>query len=390
VRIARVDLLLPGALAAAFVFTMVLWSGSGPANTPSVRDALAVLAVLEAAALVLASNWFLHRKPRAFHQTRYLVSDRRVIVTEGGRARRSRSVFLDQLAEPVLIKRRDGTADLLVRDLLPPRQWTDLVIRRWDNQRRLTPVDWQPFPCLCGLADGEVVRQQVSMARQQMLGGMLEFPPAGPLPAGFRAAPEVLATVDFMPEPGEWILWTGHSVDVAWWFGSSDVFFSLYFAFFMVATSAWCVWAVSQKAPALLMGCVGVFAAALVGYPAVGRLLVRRARIRRSTCILTSSRLIATWGVDARSGAQAFLAQLLPPEVHGTSIFMTLAWPNPRPGAPGQMLWPATAASPPQLIGVPDAHAVAQLICAAQLAERARTWAAWRRLAPPGRPGPGT
>ena len=55
---------------------------------------------------------------------------------------------------------------------------------------------------------------------------------------------------------------------------------------------------------------------------------------------------------------------------------MNLAWP-PRGGrlqAWEQLLWPAAIAGPPQLIAPAAPQAVADLICSAQLAERARTW----------------
>jgi len=37
-------------------------------------------------------------------------------------------------------------------------------------------------------------------------------------------------------------------------------------------------------------------------------------------------------------------------------------------------MWPAASTDPPQLIERSDPQAVADLICSAQLAERARTW----------------
>jgi hypothetical protein len=37
-------------------------------------------------------------------------------------------------------------------------------------------------------------------------------------------------------------------------------------------------------------------------------------------------------------------------------------------------LWPAASTDPPQLIALAAPQAVADLICSAQLAERARTW----------------
>ena len=55
---------------------------------------------------------------------------------------------------------------------------------------------------------------------------------------------------------------------------------------------------------------------------------------------------------------------------------MNLAWP-PRGGRRyswAQLMWPAASTDPPQLVGLAAPQAVADLICSAQLAERARTW----------------
>jgi|HubBroStandDraft_1064217.scaffolds.fasta_scaffold1324450_1 hypothetical protein len=57
-------------------------------------------------------------------------------------------------------------------------------------------------------------------------------------------------------------------------------------------------------------------------------------------------------------------------------VFMNLAWP-PRGGRRyswAQLMWPAASTDPPQLIGLSASQAVADLICSAHLAERARTW----------------
>jgi len=55
---------------------------------------------------------------------------------------------------------------------------------------------------------------------------------------------------------------------------------------------------------------------------------------------------------------------------------MNLAWP-PRSGRRQswkQLPWPAASTDPPQLVAQAAPQAVADLICSAQLAERARTW----------------
>jgi hypothetical protein len=105
--------------------------------------------------------------------------------------------------------------------------------------------------------------------------------------------------------------------------------------------------------------------------------LRRHARIKRSAYILTDSRLLTTWHAGSRpAGTQCALAQLLPPEVRDGSVFMNLAWPprGDRRYSQARLLWPAASTDPPQLIGLPAPQAIADLICSAQLAERARTW----------------
>jgi hypothetical protein len=98
------------------------------------------------------------------------------------------------------------------------------------------------------------------------------------------------------------------------------------------------------KVPLFLPPALAVCAAAALGYPSIGRVVHRHRRIKRSAYVLTNQRLIATWARGRRS----------------------LMWPT--------TMWPAAKADPPQLIGLPDATRVADLICAAQLAERASTW----------------
>jgi hypothetical protein len=354
-RTFRADLKLPGLLLAALVSTVAVWSGHGPANTSFVRDLLVLMTVLEVIALGLAAYWFLYRKPRTLRETVYQISDRRVVVSDNQHVT---AAFLDQLAEPVVA----GGRDLLVRDLTPPR-------RSWLEPRsvgrQFTPAEPPLFPALHDLPDAELVRRQLSDARQRMLRGLLDIEPAGFLPGDPPPS-------DFVPAPGEQILWVGHPVDLPWWFGSEDVFYSVYHGAFLAAIPVFFAWAVSQPHGLLPAVLFSSFVVLVFGYPAFGRLLHRRARIKRSTYVLTSSRLIAIW---PGSGIQSPLAQLLPPEERGSSLFMAAAWPGPLATTPGQLLWPAAKSNPPQLIGLPDPQAVARLICSAQLAERARTWA---------------
>jgi hypothetical protein len=145
----------------------------------------------------------------------------------------------------------------------------------------------------------------------------------------------------------------------------------------VVAIGFMITWARSTGAPLVPITVFATVAALGFGYPAIGRVLRRRARITRSAYILTDSRLLTTWRAGRRVAVtQCALAQLLPPEVRDGSVFMNLAWPPPggRRYSWAQLMWPAASTDPPQLIGLPAPQAVADLICSAQLAERARTW----------------
>jgi hypothetical protein len=368
-RVNRADLRWPALLLLALVVSAVTWTGHGPANTPAMRTSLALFALADATGLAVLAIRALHLKPKAAQHVTYQLTDRRIIVTTGGPRPRSVAAFLDQLAEPALISQRDGTADLIVRDFAPARGLLQKLLDSQRNRQGFAIAARQPFPVLHDLPDAELVRQQISAARQRMLNGMLEVPPA-------RVMPGDPPPPDFMPVPGEELLWVGHPEQIPWWFGADDAWYSAYFGMFLVLIPAFIAWALQQRAPALpIIGFCSLWLVVFWRF-ALGRVLRRHARIERSTYILTSERLIATWpGASGSSGTERPLAQLLPPELSGTSLFMNLAWASTVPSiAPGQLLWPASTVHPPQLIGLSDPEAVAQLICAAQLAERARTW----------------
>jgi hypothetical protein len=236
--------------------------------------------------------------------------------------------------------------------------------------RAFTPGMQLAFPVLRGLPDAELARQVISTGRQRMLQGALDVPPVGALPGTDEHT-------GFVPAPGERILWVGRPQAAPWWFGTADITFSAYFALFVVAIGFIFTWARSTGAPLVPITVFITFAVVAFGYPAIGRVLRRHVRIKRSAYILTDSRLLTTWRAGRRSGvAQCALAQLLAPEVRDGSVFMNLAWP-PRGGRRQsweQLMWPAASADPPQLVALAAPQAVADLICSAQLAERARTW----------------
>jgi hypothetical protein len=110
-------------------------------------------------------------------------------------------------------------------------------------------------------------------------------------------------------------------------------------------------------------------------YPAAGRLVHRRLRIRRSRYLLTSRRLITTWRPlrgSTQVVVQAPLGALLPPAVRGPLLMTGLAVPDApsrRNGYKG-LTWPAATVTPPVFVGLANPQQVAALIGDAQIAAR--------------------
>ena len=364
-RVIPGDLIFPGLLLAALLAALALTPG-GKVDAPGGfgDEVIAVAAAL--AGVIATAVRALRVKPDELRRTVYRVTDRRVLVTTG--TRHAWAAYLDQLAEPIVVPQRDGTADLMLR--AKEKFSLSTLASGQPLPWAFTPGVQPPFPVLRGLPDAGLARQVISAARQRMLRGALDVPAVGPQPGGAEHA-------GFVPAPGERILWAGCPQAAPWWFGTADITYSGYFAIFVVALGCLLPWARSTGAPLVP---VTVFTAAAVlgfGYPAIGRVLRRHARITRSAYILTDSRLLTTWRTGRRpAGTQCALAQLLPPEIRDGAVIMNLAWP-PRGGrrySQAQLLWPAASTDPPQLIGLSAPQAIADLICSAQLAERARTW----------------
>ncbi len=112
-RVMPGDLVLPGLLLAALLVSVAGYGPRGSVNDPGglADQALSAAAVL--AALVAATVRALRVKPDELRRTVYQVTDRRVLITTG--PRHIWAAFLDQLAEPVVVPQRDGTADLSLR-----------------------------------------------------------------------------------------------------------------------------------------------------------------------------------------------------------------------------------------------------------------------------------
>jgi hypothetical protein len=203
-------------------------------------------------------------------------------------------------------------------------------------------------------------------ARQRMIGGLA---PPLPRPAGAVTGPFPAGLV---LEPGEQALWTGSTVCAPWWFGGQDMYLSAFGLVWLACTSLLGVLTVTNGSGAFLIFLVPM-AVACGLYPAIGRLIHRRMRIR-SAYVVTSRRLITSWRLGGEPvTVQAQLGQLLPPAVRWQTIFTDQATSRERGSSAGwkNLLWPASTTTPPVLIGITDPHAVREPIAAVQLALRA-------------------
>jgi hypothetical protein len=300
-------------------------------------------------------------RPRIRRAQAYMVTDRRVVVTTGLRGRRTWSAYLNQVDEPVVGSQRDGTADIRLQDRPEPR-------RRALAAGVVFPVTSQPdIPVLHDIAGAEGVQLIAAQARRRMLArGTGAQPPAAasssvPVPDGVTL------------QHAERTLWTGRAGQVPVWFGPEDIYISVFGLVWLAVAAFICaLTAVSGYAWTLVFFIPFAIAGGL--YPAAGRLVHRRMRIRRSAYVLTDRRLITYWRLREPVVVQDELDALLPPEIRGSMIITRPAQPpsSQRLGGFKNLAWPAASTCPPVLIGIADPVAVRDLICAAQLAAPSR------------------
>ena len=112
-RVILGDLIFPGLLLAALIAALTLGGPRGPADAPGGLGEQVVGGTAALAGLIAMAVWALRLKPDELRRTVYQVTDRRVIMTTG--ARHTWAAYLDQLAEPIVVPQRDGTADLMLR-----------------------------------------------------------------------------------------------------------------------------------------------------------------------------------------------------------------------------------------------------------------------------------
>jgi hypothetical protein len=170
--------------------------------------------------------------------------------------------------------------------------------------------------------------------------------------------------------------WCGGPTRIPWWFGGRDVYLTAFTLVWLAFVIGMGVMVGQSAGPAFFLVLLGLMALAGGVYPAAGRVVHRRLRIRRSRYVLTSRRLITTWrplGGGKPVVVQASLDVLLPPVLRGTSVITGLAsagGPSARFQGWKALPWPAATVTPPVFIGLPNAQEVAGLIAAAQLATR--------------------
>jgi hypothetical protein len=295
----------------------------------------------------------------------YQITDWRILVTSGLRQRSTWSAYLDQLAEPVVRPDRGGVTNLVLRRAQAPAPRRGLAALV--SQGPMFEIDDEHFPALLSLHDATTAEQTIAAARQEMLARRIGAVPPQAIISGVMVPGSVRIEAD------EQTLWAGRPTAAPWWFGLSDLNVSAFGLVFLAFAGLLCALFATYSPGALIFAVP--FAVAGGGYPSIGRVLLRRLRIRRSTYVVTDRRIIATWQLAREPVVvQAPLGDLLPPELRDRSLIL-------RPAATPQgtrgrgwdrATWPTTTTGPPSLIGLDNPGPVKDVICAAQLALRER------------------
>lgn len=300
--------------------------------------------------------------PAKRRRTVYEVTNYRVLAICGPGAGDVESAYLDQLDEPAVRRSRDGAEDVLLR------------VRAGSVKSRLTRLFQSgqaavnPVTALQAVRDAEQARQVIAEARRRMRDGEIDVL-SSPGRPDWPAVPSEIQLA-----AGEDVLWTGRPAGIPWWFGRHDVCLTAFALAWLAFVAGLGVLAVQSGNAAFLIFLVP-FALASGVYPAAGRVVHRRLRIKRSCYVLTSRRLITAWrplGGGTPVVVQAWLRALLPPVLHGTSIVTGLASADRSRQRNGwkELTWPATTVAPPAFIALADAQEVARLIGTAQIATR--------------------
>lgn len=296
--------------------------------------------------------------PRKRASVTYAVTDRRVIVTAGLRMRVANSAYIKTLSKPELVQHGDGTSTLRFGNGRQAKRPMSVRL----PFRRETPT--LALPALSG-ADASTALAAVQQARTAPSGGEASaaWSSADPLPALTDATP-----TGWTPMPGEQVLWIGHPGRVRWWYGAYDVYTSLFGVAWTAAVAVMEALAISQRVWPFAVF-VLIFAAHGV-HTMFGRLLWRRARVRRSTYLITTQRVATVWNPRRPRVVSAALSDLRPATLsdEGTLAF-AVATPTKRQQqsqTPASMLSPAATNEAPVFLDLADAATAYRIVGAAQ------------------------
>lgn len=292
------------------------------------------------------------RKPRAVRDRRYALTDRRLLIGSARSDLPGESWYRDQLTAPRLRRRPDGTADIRLSRPSPR-----IKGRRSDLYSRAGRLD---AAMVSGIADPESFVAALTAPVAAIFG------PAMPQHASDMAVPYLGG---WIPGPGEQVLWSGRPTHVPWWFGSaerSQALGSAVFPLFVAAMGA--VAEVYGAPPVFLVPCAALFVAGC--YVSFGRVFWRRARIRRSTYVVTDQRVICRWDLRGPRTTEAFHRSLLPPQIRpdGSVFFRQSGNAPARANGWPLMMHPAALGEPPNFIGLADPKAVASIVAQARAA----------------------
>jgi hypothetical protein len=305
--------------------------------------------------------------PARLRRTVYEVTNYRVIVS-GGRGRGDvTSAYLDQIGAPTVRPHPGGTGDVRLRTGGGRTQGS--LLTGLFQSGGFGPSVVSPVTVLREVPDAEQACQVIAEAQRRMRDAVADAPP----PQGRFVDPAVPAEIAL--GRGEDVLWTGGPGRIPWWFSWSDLYLTVFALLWLAFVAGMGVFVARSGSPLFLIW-LGLMALAGGVYPAAGRVVHRRLRIKRSRYVLTNRRLITALRPLRGGGpvlVQAPLGALLPPALRGPLLMTGLASPDSssrRTGWKG-LTWPATTVTPPVFIGLANAHEVATLIGSAQIATRA-------------------
>ena len=312
--------------------------------------------------------------PRARASATYTVTDRRVIVTAGLRRHTTSSAYISTLPSPRIIEHSDGTSSVRFTD----GRRTASRMPTWP-MRREAPT--YTLPALSN-ADAAVAHAAIQQARRARPGddAIVTWLQA----AASAAPPDSAVPTGWTPAPGERVLWLGRPDRVRWWYDTADLFTSFLGIFLIPFAIAMASLAISSRAWPLSV--FVLLCAAFGTYLIIGRVLWRRARIRRSTYLVTTQRVATVWNLRRPRVVSAPLTRLHPPALSddGTLTFTETPDPTKPPtptnatpfarrrsnqGSIAMLLSPAATIEAPVFLDLADAVAVYRLVGALQAAD---------------------